>query len=132
MMSELPPYAKALRIEAARDDDGRIVLTMPFGSHVQGRPNFLHGGAIAGLLEIAAFASLRDALGEEGDTVQMKPITVTTDYMRGGRKRPTYAAAIISRLGQRMANVESFAWQESENKPIAAARMNFLLARDQD
>ncbi|MGJ8536445.1 MAG: PaaI family thioesterase [Parasphingopyxis sp.] len=130
MTIALPPYAQALRIETSRDDIGRIVLTMPFGSHVQGRPNFLHGGAIAGLLEIAAFASLRDALGEEGATAQMKPITVTTDYMRGGRARLTYAAAVISRLGQRMANVESFAWQEEETKPIAAARMNFLLVRD--
>lgn len=130
MTKELPPYAQALRIETSRDDNGRIVLTMPFGGHVQGRPNFLHGGAIAGLLEIAAFASLRDALGDEGAAVQMKPITVTTDYMRGGRARLTYAAAVISRLGQRMANVESFAWQEEEGKPIAAARMNFLLVRE--
>ncbi|RED16186.1 PaaI family thioesterase [Parasphingopyxis lamellibrachiae] len=130
MTIALPPYAQALRIETSRDNNGRIVLTMPFGSHVQGRPNFLHGGAIAGLLEIAAFASLRDALGDEEATVQIKPITVTTDYMRGGRARLTYAAAVISRLGQRMANVESFAWQEEESKPIAAARMNFLLVRD--
>jgi len=126
----LPPYANALGIESARDENGRIVLTMPFGPHVQGRPNFLHGGAIAGLLEIAAFATLWDALSEEENRPQAKPITVTTDYMRGGRERLTYAAAIISRLGQRMANIESFAWQESEDKPIAAARMNFLLVRD--
>jgi len=126
----LPPYAEALGIEAGRDEDGRVILTMAFGPHVQGRPNFLHGGAIAGLLEIAAFATLWDALGEEENRPQAKPITVTTDYMRGGRERLTYAAAIISRLGQRMANIESFAWQESEDKPIAAARMNFLLVRD--
>jgi uncharacterized protein (TIGR00369 family) len=130
MTMTLPPYAQALGIEAGRDDDGRIVLTMPFGPHVQGRPNFLHGGAIAGLLEIAAFATLWDALGEEDERPQAKPITVTTDYMRGGRERLTYAAATISRLGQRMANVESFAWQEDETKPIAAARMNFLLVRE--
>lgn len=130
MTLSLPPYAETLGIDAGRDEDGRILLTMPFGSHVQGRPGFLHGGAIAGLLEIAAFAALWDALGEEDVRPQAKPITVTTDYMRGGRKRPTHAAAIISRLGQRMANVESFAWQESENKPIAAARMNFLLVRE--
>ncbi|WP_299323350.1 PaaI family thioesterase [Parasphingopyxis sp.] len=130
MTLTLPPYAEALGIEPTRDDDGRIVLTMAFGPHVQGRPKFLHGGAIAGLLEIAAFATLWDALGEEEPRPQTKPITVTTDFMRGGRERLTYAAATISRLGQRMANVESFAWQESEDKPIAAARMNFLLVRE--
>lgn len=126
----LPPYADALGIEPGRDENGRVLLTMPFGPHVQGRPNFLHGGAIAGLLEIAAFATLWDALGEEEEErPQAKPITVTTDYMRGGRERLTYAAATISRLGQRMANIESFAWQEDESKLIAAARMNFLLVR---
>lgn len=126
----LPPYADALGIEAGHDDDGRVVLTMAFGPHVQGRPKFLHGGAIAGLLEIAAFATLWDALGEAEPRPQAKPITVTTDYMRGGRERLTYAAATISRLGQRMANVESFAWQKSEEKPIAAARLNFLIVRE--
>ncbi len=130
MTPTLPPYASALGIEPGRDDDGRIVLTMPFGPGVQGRPDFLHGGAIAGLLEIAAFAGLWDALGDPDERPRTKPITITTDYMRGGRNRLTYAAAVISRLGTRMANVESFAWQESEDKPIASARVNFLLARD--
>lgn len=130
MTIALPPYAHALGIESSRDETGRIILTMPFGPHVQGRPNFLHGGAIAGLLEIAAFTALWDALGDDEPRPQTKPITVTTDYMRGGRERLTYAAATISRLGQRMANVESFAWQEEESKPIAAARMNFLLVRE--
>lgn len=126
-MIRLPPYAEALKIETSRDGEGRLVLTMPFGNHVAGRPHFLHGGAIAGLLEIAAIATLVDALGE--DRPQIKPITITTDYMRGGREKLTYAAATISRLGNRMANVESFAWQDSEAKPIAAARMNYLLVR---
>lgn len=128
-MMELPPYAEALGIETQRDEDGRIILTMAFGPHVQGRPDFLHGGAIAGLLEMAAFFTLHEALGDQDGPVEMKPITVTTDYMRGGRPRLTYAAATISRLGTRMANVESFAWQDDEAKPIAAARMNFLLVR---
>jgi acyl-coenzyme A thioesterase PaaI-like protein len=59
----------------------------------------------------------------------MKPITVTVDYMRGGSDRETYAAATVERLGARIANVEAFAWQEAREKPIAAARINFLLDR---
>ena len=31
---------------------------MPFDEDVVGRPGFLHGGAIAGLLEFAAFTTL--------------------------------------------------------------------------
>jgi uncharacterized protein (TIGR00369 family) len=124
----LPPYAKALGIEAEIDAESRLVLAMDFGVHVQGRPGFLHGGAIAGLLEIAAIGSVRHQLSE-GDRPQIKPITVTTDFMRGGRQQTTYATGVISRLGSRIANVESFAWQDDESRPIAAARMNLLLVR---
>lgn len=127
-MTSLPPYADALGLETGRDAAGRLVLTLAFGEHLRGRPGFLHGGAIAGLLEIAAFAALREALGEE-EGVAIKPITVTTDFMRGGRERPTHAAAKVTRLGRRIANVESFAWQEDEAKPIAGARLNMLLDR---
>ena len=124
----LPPYAEALGVTAERDESGRLVLAMDYAAHVRGRPGFLHGGAIAGMLELAAIATVQDRLGSE-DRPRFKPITVTTDFMRGGRNRRTYAAAVISRLGSRLANVESFAWQEDEDRPIAAARLNFLLAR---
>ena len=100
---------------------------MPFHDDVVGRPGYLHGGAIAGLLEFAAFTTLGRELGDEG--VVMKPITVTVDYMRGGTARETFAAAIIERLGARIANVEAFAWQKERSRPIASARLNFLLDR---
>ena len=104
---------------------------MPFHAGVVGRPGFLHGGAIAGLLEFAAFEALAAAIGDS--TVVMKPVTVTIDYMRGGAEAlgDTFAAAIIERLGNRIANVESAAWQADRSKPIAAAKINFLLERAQ-
>jgi acyl-coenzyme A thioesterase PaaI-like protein len=36
---------------------------------------------------------------------------------------------VIERLGNRMANVEAFAWQGEPGRPIASARINFLLER---
>ena len=100
---------------------------MPFPEDVAGRPAYLHGGAIAGLLEYAAFTSLERAIGDPG--VMMKPITVTVDYMRGGTARDTFATAEIQRLGSRIANVEAIAWQAERSSPIASARLNFLLDR---
>lgn len=125
-MTELPPYARLLdlRIEEAADS---VRYIMPFHDDVVGRPGFLHGGAIAGLLEFAAFTSLERAIGDP-DVVK-KPTTVTVDYMRGGVPADTYAEAIVERLGNRIANVEAFAWQRDRAKPIAAARINFLLER---
>ena len=122
----MPPYAQLLQLKI-EDKDGAPLITMPFHDDVVGRPGFLHGGAIAGLLEIAAFTGLRRAIGNSA--VAMKPITVTIDYMRGGTNRDTYASAVIERLGTRIANVEAFAWQKDRSSPIAAARVNFLLER---
>lgn len=127
-MNALPPYARLLDLRQVEHDDG-IDLVMPFGVDVVGRPGFLHGGAIAGLLEIAAFTTLRRALGD--GQVRMKPVTVTVDFMRGGVEElgDTSAAAVVERLGKRIANVEAFAWQQDRTRPIAAARINFLLER---
>jgi acyl-coenzyme A thioesterase PaaI-like protein len=70
---------------------------------------------------------LSRAIGDDG--VIKKPVTVTVDYMRGGTPGDTYAEAKIERLGKRMANVEAYAWQGERTKPIASARINFLLDR---
>lgn len=125
-MHDLPAYARLLKLRF-EERDGAPLLVMPFHQDVVGRPGYLHGGAIAGLLEFAAFTTLKRALGDS-DAV-MKPITVTVDYMRGGTDQDTFAAAIIERLGKRIANVDAFAWQSERSKPIAAARINFLLDR---
>lgn len=100
---------------------------MPFDEDVVGRPGYLHGGAIAGLLEFAAFTALARAIDDLA--VAMKPITVTVDYMRRGTNRDTIATAEIQRLGGRIANVEATAWQTDRSRPIASARLNFLLVR---
>jgi len=125
-VTTLPPYAKLLKLRT-EEHEGALRFVMPFHDDVVGRPGFLHGGAIAGLLEFAAFTALARELGEAA--VAMKPVTVTVDYMRGGTPRDTYAEAVIERLGKRLANVEAFAWQNERARPIAAARINFLLER---
>jgi uncharacterized protein (TIGR00369 family) len=124
----LPPYADFLGVSAQRDAAGAPLFTLRFSDVVVGRPGFLHGGAIAGLLEIAAIGTVLDALANEPGT-SAKPITVTIDFMRGGRPRETFAAARVTRLGARIANVEAFAWQDDRDKPIAGARMNLMLRR---
>ena len=124
-MTLISPYAELLRLRVADGEPYRLV--MPFHDDIVGRPGFLHGGAIAGLLEFAAFTTLERALDDPA--MVMKPISVTVDYMRGGVAHDTLAEAIIERLGKRIANVEAIAWQGDRAKPIAAARINFLLGR---
>jgi uncharacterized protein (TIGR00369 family) len=127
-MKPLPPYARILGLRAS-DRDGSPMFVMPFHEGVVGRPGYLHGGAIAGLLEFAAFEALSAAIDDPA--VVMKPVTVTVDYLRGGSEKrgDTFAEALIERLGNRIANVEAVAWQTDRSKPIAAAQINFLLER---
>jgi uncharacterized protein (TIGR00369 family) len=124
----LPPYAELLGVSIERDPEDAPVLVMPFADDVVGRPGFLHGGAISGLLEVAAIVALQEALASEGGG-RVKPINVTVDFMRGGRDKPTRAAGVITRLGTRVANVEASAWQDDRARPIARARMNYLINR---
>jgi len=125
-MTSLPPYAELLQLRF-EERDGALHVVMPYRDDVVGRPGNLHGGAIAGLLEFAAYAGLSRELAN--DKVVLKPVTVTVDYMRPGVERETYATAIVERLGSNIANVEAFAWQGHRSQPIASARLNFLLDR---
>lgn len=120
------PYARTLGLTFDRVD-GRIVVTLAPSEGVGGRPGFIHGGAISGLLEYAAWATVHDAI-EDG--ARIKPIGITVDFMRGGKLELAYASAHIERLGRRVANVIATAWQENEAKPIARADLKFLIERD--
>lgn len=128
MILALPPYAELLGATVEEGADGSPVLAMPFGNDVLGRPGFLHGGAISGLMEVAAIAALQRALADEGGG-EIKPINVTVDFMRGGRDKPTRSRGVVTRLGTRVANVEATAWQDDPDRPIAAARMNYMIVR---
>src|ERR671913_2264750 len=118
----LPPYAQLLKLQTT-EHDGGLRFIMPFHDDVVGRPGFLHGGAIAGLLEFAAFTALDRAL-DDGSVIK-KPVTVTVDYMRAGTPQDTFAEAVIERLGNRMANVQAFALQGERGKPIASGPIKF-------
>jgi uncharacterized protein (TIGR00369 family) len=129
MPRPLPPYAELLGLRNERSPEGELVWVMPFGDVVLGRPGFLHGGAIAGLLEFAAFGAAYEAVGAG---VSVKPVNVKVDFLRGGIDHDTFATGSVIRLGGRVANVEARAWQQDRAKPIASARMHFLLRRGED
>ena len=127
-LAALPPYAQSLGIEVEWGDQGGPLLTLPFDGKVEGRPGYLHGGAIGGLLEMAAFTALRAELERRGTAAEIKPVNVTVEYLRGGTRQQTYARGRVIRAGRRIANVSAEAWQDDPAKPIATACMNVLLA----
>lgn len=127
-MKALPPYAVSLDMTVADMRDGMPVIAMPFGNKVQGRPGFLHGGAISGLLEMAAVSAIHAALMARDSDALIKQVNVTIDFMRGGVQQMTYAVGTVTRLGRTMANVEARAWQDDGSKPIAMAHMHYLIS----
>ena len=123
-MTELAsPYARTLGLTRG-ELNGRTVLTLPESDGMMGRPGFLHGGAIAGLLENAAWVTLADALPPGAS---IKPVSITIDFMRGGRMVATFARADLVRVGRRIANVTAIAWQDDITKPIASANLKLLI-----
>lgn len=124
----LLPYADFLGITVAGERDGAPLLLMPFSEGLVGFPGRLHGGAVSGLLEIAAIAAI-DATLEEGEDprAMFKPITVTVDFMRPGALADVYACGHVVRVGGRVANVAVSAWQDDPTRMIAAARMNLAI-----
>ncbi|WP_156424801.1 PaaI family thioesterase [Novosphingobium fuchskuhlense] len=125
----LPPYARTMGMEVDHVEDGGVpVIAMDFAGRVQGRPGFLHGGAIGGLLEMAAHAALRAELDRQGSAFRIKPINISIEYLRGGVEERTFARGEVIRAGRRVANVRVEAWQGDRTRLVASSWMNFLLA----
>lgn len=127
LAERLPPYARSLGIRLDSLLDGSPLLAMDFSDRTTGRPGYLHGGAIAGLLEMAAIMALHAELGEEDERVRIKPVNISIEYLRGGVTVETFARGQVIRAGRRIANVRAEAWQADRDKPLASCWMNFLI-----
>ncbi len=123
---DMVPYARLLDL-SFEQSGGEIRLRMPYAERLVGAPGRLHGGAIAGLLEIAGMAAVIRALPEDERLPRLRPVTVTVDYLRAGQTIDTWAAGEVTRLGRRVVNVISRAWQADRARPIASAHLNFLV-----
>ena len=126
--SSLPPYGDALGITVDHDEAGTPVLCFDYAERVAGRPGFLHGGAMSGLMEMAAIAALRAELDRRGEVMKLKPVNVQVEFMRGGTEQRTYAMGQVTRAGRRVALVNAECWQDDRTKPIALAQLKVLLS----
>jgi uncharacterized protein (TIGR00369 family) len=122
MSRDLTPYARLLGIEV---DGDRLI--MPFSPALIGAPGRLHGGAVAGLMELAGNLAVHRAVADE--SARLKPIGVTVDFLREGGLETSFARAEIVKLGRRVVNVRTLAWQGDPDRPIAAAGKNILISR---
>ncbi|WP_290818359.1 PaaI family thioesterase [Ferrovibrio sp.] len=84
----------------------------------------MHGGVVGALLESAAIVQL--IWSADADRIP-KIIDLQVDYLRSARPVETFARAIITKHGRRVANVRAEAWQDDPARPVAAAHAHFLL-----
>ncbi len=118
------PYAAFLGVDLEERDDEPIFV-LPFRDDLIGNPTLpaIHGGVLGAFLELAALLRLiRDAPSNK----LPKPINFSIDYLRSAGPKDCRARAEIFKLGRRIANVRVVAWQDDEQKPVAAGNGKFL------
>lgn len=128
----LPAYAETIGVALDRWDGKRPVLGLDYYENICGNPGMFHGGAVGGLLEMAAVATLEADLSARDQTVRLTTLTSTVEFLRPAREQRAYASATIIRAGRRFANVQATLWQESPDKPVATSIVNILIAPDDE
>ena len=124
-LTEAMPYAKWLGLAPENRTD-ELLTRLRFDPRNIGNPHLpaIHGGVIGATLETAAIFHML----WEGETLAVpKIVTITVDFLRSARPLDLLAKATLIKQGRRIANVTVEAWQDDRSKPIAAARMHFLL-----
>lgn len=117
------PYARMLGVESLPAEPDMVLLRMPARPDLEGRPDFLYGGVIASLLELACLEAIARQLGAPWP----RPINMSFDFLRGGRMVESFAQARLSRVGRRVVNVDAMCWQTDRDQPIATGRMHLLI-----
>jgi len=115
----------AIGASPARGVGSAILGTLTFSRTIIGNPVLpaLHGGAIGALLESTAIVEL---IWMSETPLLPKTINITIEYLRAGKCVDTFARALVTRHGRRVANVRIEAWQDDMDRPIAIAVAHFL------
>ncbi len=119
------PYFSYLGLQL-QDPENGWVCVLPEDKKFIGNPVLpaIHGGVVGAFLESTALVHL---LATQEVTQLPKIINITIEYLRSAKPVETYAQAIITKPGRRVANVRVEAWQGNRDKPVAAAHANFLV-----
>ncbi|WP_163930850.1 PaaI family thioesterase [Paraferrimonas sp. SM1919] len=122
---ELVPYAQFLGMKAVNLGDEQVFV-LPNNEQHMGNPLLpaIHGGAIAGFLEMSSILQL--LLTTNSQSIP-KIINFSIDYLRPGYARDTFAYCSLTKQGRNVANVSCIAWQGNRKQPIATSRAHFLM-----
>ena len=129
------PYAGFLGLCIVSDTDNspadERIYSMPYRDAHIGNANLpaLHGGTVAGLLELAMQL---EVLIVEAEQRLPYPVDFTIDYWRSAKPVACYVSCRLIRSGRHIAQVQAECWQAERSEPIAFARADFLLRTPDD
>ncbi|MGC6512503.1 MAG: PaaI family thioesterase [Parvibaculales bacterium] len=118
------PFAAHVNIELVGIEDG-VTLKLSADETVFGNSEIgaMHGGCMAGLMETAAVLEAARHMTQlntaEASDIPV-PLNTTTQYLRGGKKLPTFARAEMLKHGRRSSTIVCRLWQEHEGVPLAS------------
>jgi len=119
------PYAAHLGVKMTQQADG-LLFELPFREPLVGNHLLpaIHGGVVAGFMENSAMLHL--LVNQEQGRLP-KTVDFAIDYLRSAGPKTTYARCDVTRQGRRVAHVQISCWQDNPCKPVAVARVHFIL-----
>lgn len=108
-------FAVWLAIEATGDKD---MFRMRFDERHIGNPfiRALHGGVVGSMVEASAELGFGRLTESAGPT---ELVSSAIDYLRVTKDADLFTRVSIVRVGRRIAFVEVYCWQDSEDLPVA-------------
>ncbi len=118
MSAQRSPVEEWLSISVTDDP---FVCRIDFQEHHIGNPTIrsVHGGVVGSLIEYTAEAALRHQLQYEGRDERTELTTSSIEYLRVTKDAPLFGRAQIVRIARRIAFINVWVWQDSEDLPVS-------------
>jgi uncharacterized protein (TIGR00369 family) len=112
------PYHRFLGLELTRYEDGLVEIVMPFREEFlrEDGSDWLHGGIIASLIDIAGDYAIYSRTGGDVPTVDLR-----IDYLRPAKRGRLSALAHIVKVGRRVA-VADVEVRDEQRQVVAVGR----------
>jgi uncharacterized protein (TIGR00369 family) len=116
----IPPFHNWLRLRVTHVERGRVAIVLPYRDELIGNPHIpaIHGGILAGLIDLAGGAALFTLTYAPNPTIDMR-----VDYVRPAKQADTVAEAHVVNAGKTVAFVDVEVTQEG--RLVATGRATY-------
>lgn len=121
------PHARAIGLRLTPQDDGRLIVTVPYDERLIGDPatGVIHGGVVTTLLDTGCgLASMLRLGGKAG----VATLDLRIDYMRPSKPgKAIHGACECYRLTRSVAFCRGVAYDSDPDDPVATAAGAFMI-----